>query len=191
MWPHRSCLPVKYSAGATRYNSLFATPPFRPVAIRSTHARPGLTWHSHRWGVISGSIDLEDQSPIAAAWREIHEETSLTQSSLELTLQGNSYVLSDASIGREWTIYPFAFRLKDASEGGRGERGITLDWEHEEWAWYEPSEIQDSESFGAVPRLAESLRRVFVEGSLGDEAGAVLTNGLNRLEYDHGSGAPK
>lgn len=103
--------------------------------------------------------------------------------------QGKSYVLPDESIGREWTIYPFAFRLKDRSEGGQGEQGITLDWEHETWAWYDPMEIEDSESFGAVPRLAESLRRVWFEKDLGSEAGATLTRGLDRLKHDHVSGA--
>lgn len=139
--------------------------------------------------MVSGSIDPEDPSPQAAAWREIREETSLTQSSLELMRQGKSYVLPDESIGREWTIYPFAFRLKDTSEGGKGEEGITLDWEHDEWAWYDPLEIEDSESFGAVPRLGESLRRVWFEKSLGVDAGAVLTDGLDRLKTDHQSGA--
>lgn len=148
-----------------------------------------LTESSHRWAVVSGSIDLEDPSPQAAAWREIQEETSLTQSSLELMRQGKSYILPDESIGREWTIYPFAFRLKDKSEGGKGEEGITLDWEHDDWAWYDPLEIEDSESFGAVPRLAESLRRVWFEKGLGGDAGAVLTDGLDRLKNDHQSGA--
>lgn len=139
--------------------------------------------------MISGSIDPEDPSPQAAAWREIQEETTLTRSSLELMRQGKSYILPDESIGREWTIHPFAFRLKEPSEGGKGEEGINLDWEHEDWAWYDPMEVKDSESFGAVPRLGESLRRVWFEKDLGDEAGTVLTNGLDRLKNDHQSGA--
>lgn len=145
--------------------------------------------YQHRWAVVSGSIDPEDPSPQAAAWREIHEETTLTQSSLELMRQGKSYVLPDESIGREWTIYPFAFRLKEASEGGKGEDAIRLDWEHETWAWYDPFEVEDSEIFGAVPRLAESLRRVWFEKDLGLEAGAVLTDGLEKLKTDYSSGA--
>ncbi|ROV92150.1 hypothetical protein VSDG_07551 [Cytospora chrysosperma] len=145
--------------------------------------------YQHRWAVISGSIDPDDPSPQAAAWREIQEETTLTRSSLELMRQGKSYVLPDESIGREWTIYPFAFRLKEEREGGKGERAIKLDWEHETWAWYDPMEIEDSERFGAVPRLAESLRRVWFEKDLGVDAGAVLTNGLDRLKNDYESGA--
>ncbi|ROV91733.1 hypothetical protein VPNG_09963 [Cytospora leucostoma] len=145
--------------------------------------------YQHRWAVISGSIESDDLSPQAAAWREIQEETTLTRSSLELMRQGKSYVLPDESIGREWTIYPFAFRLKDEKEGGKGDKAIELDYEHETWAWYDPLEIEDSESFGAVPRLAESLRRVWFEKDLGLDAGAVLTNGLDRLKNDHQSGA--
>ncbi|KAG6363695.1 hypothetical protein INS49_008796 [Diaporthe citri] len=145
--------------------------------------------YQHRWAVVSGSIDPEDPSPQAAAWREIHEETTLTPSSLELMRQGKSYVLPDESIGREWTIYPFAFRLKEKGEGGKGEKAIQLDWEHDSWAWYDPFEVEDSERFGAVPRLAESLRRVWFEKDLGLEAGAVLTSGLERLKNDHHSGA--
>lgn len=106
----------------------------------------------HRWAVVSGSIDPEDPSPQAAAWREIREETTLTPSSLELMRQGKSYVLPDESIGREWTIYPFAFRLKEAGEGGRGEEAIELNWEHDTWAWYDPFEVEDQGKFwcGAI-----------------------------------------
>lgn len=103
--------------------------------------------------------------------------------------QGKSYSLPDESIGREWIINPFAFRLKDVGEGGEGEAGITLDWEHETWAWYDPMDIDDSESFGAVPRLAESLRRVWFEKDLGLAAGNVLTEGLDVLKSDHSSTA--
>lgn len=159
----------------------YLVPPGEPLAHRQNCR--------HRWAVISGSIDPDDTSPQAAAWREIQEETTLTRSSLELMRQGKSYVLPDESIGREWTIYPFAFRLKEVSQGGKGEKAIELDWEHETWAWYDPFEIEDSESFGAVPRLAESLRRVWFEKDLGVDAGAVLTNGLDRLRNDHQSGA--
>lgn len=156
---------------------------------RPTSACADTVHCSHHWAVVSGSIDPDDPSPQAAAWREIQEETTLTRSDLELMRQGKSYLLPDESIGREWTIYPFAFRLKDLSEGGKGEEGITLDWEHDEWAWYDPMDVEDSESFGAVPRLAESLRRVWFEKGLGAEAGAVLTNGLDTLKHDQQSGA--
>jgi translation initiation factor 2B subunit (eIF-2B alpha/beta/delta family)/8-oxo-dGTP pyrophosphatase MutT (NUDIX family) len=148
-----------------------------------------LTSNRHRLAPISGSIEKTDPSPLAAAWREIREETTLTPTSLVLIRQGKSYSFSDESIGRAWTIYPFAFRLKTVEEGGKGEEGIQIDWEHEGWGWYDPLQVEDTDSFGGVPRLAESLRRVWFEKDLGEAAGRVLSEGLDRLKNDHQSGA--
>lgn len=119
----------------------------------------------------------------------MNEETTLSPTSLVLMRQGKSYSFSDKSIGRAWTIYPFAFRLKTLEEGGKGEQGIQIDWEHEGWSWYDPNEVEDSDTFGGVPRLAESLRRVWFEKDLGDGAGRVLSDGLEKLKHDHQSGA--
>ncbi|KAH8902150.1 nagb/rpia/CoA transferase-like protein, partial [Coniochaeta sp. PMI_546] len=145
--------------------------------------------YQHRLAPISGGVEKTDPSPLAAAWREISEETTLTPASLVLTRQGKSYSFDDESIGRSWTIYPFAFRLKTSEEGGRGEQGIQIDWEHEGWGWHDPHEVEDSDDFGGVPRLAESLRRVWFEKDLGDAAGRVLSEGLETLKNDHQSGA--
>jgi translation initiation factor 2B subunit (eIF-2B alpha/beta/delta family) len=108
---------------------------------------------------------------------------------LALIRQGKSYSFDDESVGRSWTIYPFAFRLKTAEEGGKGEQAIQLDWEHEGWGWYDPLRVEDSDSFGGVPRLAESLRRVWFEKDLGKSAGRALSDGLETLKNDHQSGA--
>jgi len=143
----------------------------------------------HHLAPISGSIDAADATPLAAAWRELREETTLTPTSLSLLRQGKPYTFSDASVGREWTIYPFAFRLRSRKEGGKGEAGITIDWEHDGWGWHDPLSVTDDAGFGGVPRLAESLRRVWFEVDLGSHAGAVLQAGLDRLREDHQSGA--
>lgn len=140
----------------------------------------------HHLAPISGSIDQADASPLAAAWREIHEETTLTPSSLALFRQGKSYTFSDPSIRREWTIYPFAFRLKS---GIQDAEKIKIDWEHEGWDWYDPSVVEDSDAFGGAPRLAESLRRVWFEKDLGEKAGKILSDGLDKLANDFTSGA--
>lgn len=109
--------------------------------------------------------------------------------SLEPLRVGKPYSFVDESIGREWTINPFAFRLKDASEGGKGEAGIVLDWEHAGWEWHDPLKVSESEEFGGVPKLVNSLRRVWPEYDLGPKAGKALTSGLQRLRDDHESGA--
>ena len=112
---------------------------------------------------ISGSVEASDAAPLDAAWREIEEETTLTRRSLELLRQGEPYFSVDASVGREWALYPFAFRLKRLSEGGLGTSGIKIGWEHQSYHWFDPRHVTDSESFGGVPRLTESLRRCWLE----------------------------
>ncbi|KAL2133219.1 hypothetical protein VTI74DRAFT_2728 [Chaetomium olivicolor] len=144
--------------------------------------------YRHRLAPISGSIDPSDGSPLSAAWREISEETTLTPASLTLLRQGKSYSFSDASVRREWTIFPFLFRLKTPAD----EQHIQIDWEHEAWSWHDPEEVIKNAEEGklnGVPRLAESLRRVWFETDLGPRAGKVLSDGLEQLAHDHESGA--
>ncbi|KAM7184314.1 hypothetical protein V8F20_012282 [Naviculisporaceae sp. PSN 640] len=145
--------------------------------------------YQHHLAPISGSIEKDDASPLAAAWREIKEETTLTPASLALIRQGKSYTFSDPSIRREWTIFPFAFRLRHPKDGIDPGNQINIDWEHESWDWYDPLTVEDSDAFGGVPRLNESLRRVWFEKDLGGEAAKVLADGLNKLANDFTSGA--
>jgi translation initiation factor 2B subunit (eIF-2B alpha/beta/delta family) len=79
--------------------------------------------------------------------------------------------------------------LKTPDEGGHGEKAIHLDWEHQAWGWYNPSEIEDSERFGGVPRLKNSLRRVWVEGDMNQGASEAFAACLEQLKSDHRSGS--
>ncbi|KAI1326769.1 translation initiation factor eIF-2B subunit family protein [Xylariaceae sp. FL0255] len=146
--------------------------------------------YQNRLAPLSGSIEPEDATPQATALREIHEETGLPASALELLCRGKPYAFVDDGIGREWTINPFAFRLKAASEpGGVGEEGIKLDWEHKGYGWFDPITVNASDEFGGVPRLVDSLRRVWPAYDLGPKAGEILNRGLQRLRDDHEHGA--
>lgn len=148
-----------------------------------------LTYIRHHLAPISGIISRHDSDAVTAAWRELFEETTLTPSSVELWRKGIPFTFSDPSVGREWTVHPFAFRLKDPSEGGQGEHGIKIDWEHDEWQWHDPDSVVDDQGFGGVPRLRESLRRVWFEGQMSPGAAKALAIGLDRLRNDHESGA--
>ncbi|KXH53351.1 NUDIX domain-containing protein [Colletotrichum salicis] len=134
---------------------------------------------------VSGSIEQDDPSPLDAAWREIREETTLTPATLTLLRQGKDYVFADEKIGREWTIHPFAFRLKSHEDESR----IQIDWEHKGFQWFDPHEVRDVDEFGGVPRLAESLKRIWFEIELGESRGKILSEGLLALQKDHQSGA--
>ncbi|KAJ5508157.1 hypothetical protein N7527_010300 [Penicillium freii] len=144
--------------------------------------------YQHHLAPISGSIESHETAE-TAAWRELKEETTLTPRDIDLWRKGKPYTFSDPSVGRQWTVFPLLFRLKDSREGGRGEEGIQIDWEHESWEWYSPDTIQDDEKFGGVPRLKESLRRVWFEGDMNDGASKALTAGLAELKADHQSGS--
>lgn len=144
--------------------------------------------YRHHLAPISGSID-PNESPLEAAWRELSEETSLNCTSLSHWRTGKPFSFTDPSVNREWTIHPFAFRLKSTGEGGLGEKAIKIDWEHEGWQWFDPDSIVDNEEFGGVPRLHESLRRIWFEGEMNERAAEVLAAGLDRLQMDHQSGS--
>ncbi|KAI1353878.1 hypothetical protein F5Y01DRAFT_275614 [Xylaria sp. FL0043] len=145
--------------------------------------------YKHKLSPCSGRVELYDKSPLAAALREIREETNLPASSLELLCAGKPYSFTDESVNHEWSIHPLAFRLKDIAEGGVGERGISLDWENEAIEWFDPMQVNGSPEFGGVPRLVESLRRVWPEYDLGPEAGRALVQGINRIRWDRQHGA--
>ncbi|RGP65971.1 hypothetical protein FLONG3_8995 [Fusarium longipes] len=143
----------------------------------------------HKYAGISGSVDETDADPLDTAWRELEEETTLTKDSLRLFRKGKPFSFVDYSIGREWTVNPFAFILKSEPDGGRGEAGIKIDWEHEGYEWFDPDAVNDSENFEGVPRIFESLRRVWFNIDLGEAAGNTLDQGLTTLQNDHESGA--
>ncbi|KAI0553167.1 hypothetical protein F4679DRAFT_532183 [Xylaria curta] len=145
--------------------------------------------YQHKLAPCSGSVEKDDASPLAAALREIQEETTLPASSVELLRVGKPYSFIDEKINRQWNINPFAFRLKDVAEGGKGEDGISLDWEHENLEWHDPLQVSGSEEFGGVPRLVDSLRRVWPQYDLGPKAGLILTEGMQKLRDDHEHGA--
>ncbi|KAJ6438735.1 Transcriptional regulatory protein moc3 [Purpureocillium lavendulum] len=168
---------------------------------------------THKYAPISGSVEARDASPLATAWRELREETTLTAAGGQLRLfrQGKPYTFSDASVGREWTINPFAFVFTPAppppsssssppsppSPPSRvstvpieaGDGGLCLDWEHEGYAWFDPADVSGDAAFGGVPRLTESLRRVWFERDIGRDAARALERGLRALQDDHESGA--
>lgn len=72
----------------------------------------------------------------------------------------------------EWTIHPFAWQLKE------GAKPIQFDWEHTEYRFIKPEDIQN---YDHVPQLEVGMERVMVSPET-EEALAILRN-------DHESGA--
>ncbi|KAJ6017237.1 hypothetical protein N7451_000616 [Penicillium sp. IBT 35674x] len=143
--------------------------------------------YQHHLAPISGSIDAHE-SPLAAAWREVKEETTLTPQQLELWRHGKPYSFSDVSVGRKWTIHPFAFQLRNTEKDGLHNELIKVNWEHDSWEWHDPGEVVDDDSFGAVPYLAKSLGRVWFQKNMNRGASEALQSCLEELHVNRQSG---
>ncbi|KAI8680274.1 Nudix hydrolase domain-containing protein [Fusarium keratoplasticum] len=185
-----SMAPLKHRAVASSFIFKFPEDDMTKKPQVALFRRSGqVSTYQHKYAGVSGSVEETDENPLATAWREIQEETTLTSDSLRLFRQGKPFSFADESIGRKWTINPFGFVLKSEKEGGRGEAGIQIDWEHEGYEWFDPAVINESEGFQGVPRILESLRRVWFNIDLGEAAGKTLAEGLTALQTDHESGA--
>jgi len=172
-----------------------ANPPRLLVFRRSDKVRT----YKRKLAPISGSIETYDQSPLAAAWRELGEETRLQPKDVELWRKGAGFRFTDETAlsgqdgkgpkkGRIWTVWPFAFRLKRelVEEGGVDGSGVSLkiDWEHLNYEWRTVDEILSGKILDdCVPRLESTLGQVWVDQD------SVLYRGLEQLRLDHVRGA--
>ncbi|KAF4451754.1 putative transcriptional regulatory protein C3C7.04 [Fusarium austroafricanum] len=182
--------PLKHRAVATCFIFKFPTDDAAKKPKVALFRRSGnVNIYQHKYAGVSGSVEETDADPLATAWRELEEETTLTDHSLLLFRKGKPFYVSDESIRREWTIHPFGFILKSEREGGCGEAGIQIDWEHEGYEWFDPDAFNDSDDFQGVPLILESLRRVWFNMDLGEDAGNTLNQALVALQGDHESGA--
>jgi len=97
-----------------------------------------------KWAGISGYI--ENENSLEAALREIKEETGVQSNQLKLLKKGNPFDINDPVNGCICSINSFLF-LFDGSE-------IQIDWEHDEYEWINPSEIDNYET---VTNLKKTL----------------------------------
>ena len=103
------------------------------------------------WGGIAGYIE-EGEKPIDTAFKEIREETGLTDKDVELIKTLNPIEFTDfyEEEKYDWKVYPFLFRI-------RKENKIRIDWEHISYKWIKPSDI---DKFKTVPRLREVVLKI-------------------------------
>ena len=97
------------------------------------------------WGGVAGHVEGE---PEDSAWREIEEETGLSEG-LALAAVGDPFEVEDAALQKRWFVHPFLF---DAPS-----REVTLDWESDAARWVPPPDIL---AMDVVPRLWDSYRAV-------------------------------
>lgn len=98
-----------------------------------------------RWAAISGY--LEDPTPLGQAYRELREETGLTEDRLRLVAAGRPLEVPSSETGTLWVVHPFLFEVDDPA-------AVRLDWEASELRWVTPEEL---EGLLTVPSLREAL----------------------------------
>ncbi len=97
------------------------------------------------WSGISGYVE-KNEEPVDTAYKEINEEVGLTKDQVELVRQGESISFTDNYKGEKynWKVFTFLFFKKNGK--------INIDWEHSEYRWINPSEI---EGYDTVPRFLD------------------------------------
>ena len=101
------------------------------------------------WSCISGYIE-QDELPLDAAIREIHEETRISSTEISL-LQQNDPRFSDTG---EVIFKSFWFFFKVRN----GLSPILIDWEHDEFIWIEPRELKNFQAVPWIPSMIDSFQ---------------------------------
>ncbi|MCJ1390195.1 hypothetical protein MMC18_003053 [Xylographa bjoerkii] len=148
------CPPPPPPPAPTPCTGTEGTPTFRVSLFKRSAA---VRVYQHLWAACSGSIEPTDASPLAAAQRELLEETGLAPPAIALLRAGARYEILDAALETRWTIWPFAWTLVGVQDGEVGRRMVSLDWEHTECRFVRPEEVGGMET---VAHLERSLGRV-------------------------------
>ena len=99
----------------------------RSQAVRSS---PG------RWHCVTGFLE-PGVLPLEQAMTEIAEETGLDARTVRLVGAPEPLRMERPSQGWVWVVYPFLFEAASPS--------LRLDWEHDEYRWIDPSDLDASD----------------------------------------------
>jgi 8-oxo-dGTP pyrophosphatase MutT (NUDIX family) len=104
------------------------------------------------WGGVAGFVE-ENEEPQETAVKEIKEEAGIEKKDLLLVKKEDAIKFTDLYGEKlyEWIVYPFLFHIKDRNK-------IKIDWEHTEFRWVKPSEL---EKYDTVPRFKEIVLKIF------------------------------
>ena len=105
------------------------------------------------WGGVAGYVE-KNEEPYETALKEIREETGLGKKDVKLIKQIESVNFTDfyEGVRYDWKIFPFLFKTDNKSK-------IHIDWEHSEYRWITPTEI---EKMDTVPHFRELVFKVFL-----------------------------
>ena len=101
-----------------------------------------------KWNTVAGYID--EVKPVEEKiYEELREELGIEKENIERLKLKDPFSFKDDEINRTWIINPAVVELNKKPD-------IKLDWEHVEYKWINPRDI---DSYDTVPNLKESLKR--------------------------------
>ncbi len=100
-----------------------------------------------KWAAISGFIE---KTPDEQSLIEIKEEAGLKETDLLFVRKGDPLEVPDENLKVNWVVHPYLFQVINPEK-------IKIDWEHLEFKWIYPSEI---DLYETVPKLKEALEKV-------------------------------
>ncbi len=108
-----------------------------------------------KWCTVAGYYDRPLEA-VQIALQELKEEASIAAVQIDKTIKGVPFNYTDKDYGIRWAVHPFLFIVNS--------RDITLDWEHKEMIWIDPSRLS---KYDTVPMLDKSLESVLKVFNLG------------------------
>ena len=102
-------------------------------------------------GGVAGFVE-DGEEPYDTAIKEIREEVGLEKEDLLCVKKNDAIQFSDLYGDKlyNWIVYPFLFHINDGDK-------IKIDWEHTEFRWIKPSDI---EKYETVPRFKEIIVKI-------------------------------
>jgi isopentenyldiphosphate isomerase len=105
--------------------------------------------YHEKWNTVAGYID-EFKSIKEKIIEELYEEIKLKKENIKSQKIGESFKYKDKQINKTWIVFPALVILKKKPD-------IILDWEHTEYKWIKPEEL---EKYEIVPKIEKSLKNV-------------------------------
>jgi 8-oxo-dGTP pyrophosphatase MutT (NUDIX family) len=105
--------------------------------------------YKKKWNTVAGYLDDPDQTLFEKILEELSEELSLGKETISSYSFGKKYQFTDHVNNKTWIVHPSLVTLTEKPK-------ITLDWEHTDYKWITPNEIQN---FDTVPNLKKSMKR--------------------------------
>lgn len=102
-----------------------------------------------KWNTVAGYLD-EPKPVLEKILEELREELGVTKEHIASFNIAEPFTFTDHNLQKTWIVHPACVKLKTKP-------AIQLDWEHTEYHWIAPSEI---DNFDTVPNAKESLRRI-------------------------------